>query len=556
MAFKKIKRTSTSYDNIESLFSDLSRSSEIKSLYYYQADIIRSYEEKGLLQRNVTIELPTGSGKTLIGLLIGEFNRRVNGKRVLYLCPTKQLVNQVVEMANSQYGIKAVGFTGSKKKYSPESKFAYNNAESIAVTTYSSLFNTHPWFDEPDLILIDDAHTSENYISSNWSVLIKRSEHGAIYNAFIEAIKDSLSFSVYKRLTTTEGENIDRNTLEKLSNITLFDKKEDLYETLSVYLDEHKDLRWPWSMIREKLECCQIFFSWREVLIRPLIPPALENIPFNHAQQRIFMSATLGEGGDLQRLTGIKHFHQIPIPAGWDKQGMGRRFFMFPNLSLKNEEIGELMSELLVKNDRTVILVSSDDQVQNFRSELQKHHSDIEFFTAYDIEESKDEFITSEHAAIVLANRFDGIDFAEEQSRLLFLVGIPYASNLQEKFFQSRMNASIIFNDRNKTRLIQAIGRCTRSPNDYSAICVLGEKDLSDWLTMKSKYKYLHPELQAELNFGIENSKEATKQDFLDNYDLFISQSDDWKDASSSIIEDRKQNRQYGFDGASQLEEA
>ncbi|MFN3800374.1 hypothetical protein [Belliella pelovolcani] len=78
------------------------------------------------------------------------------------------------------------------------------------------------------------------------------------------------------------------------------------------------------------------------------------------------MSATLGKGGDLERITGINNFFKIPIPQGWDKQGMGRRFFMFPNLSLDSEEIDELMIGLLNENKRTVILVSGDDQVNSF----------------------------------------------------------------------------------------------------------------------------------------------------------------------------------------------
>ena len=309
-------------------------------------------------------------------------------------------------------------------------------------------------------------------------------------------------------------------------------------------------------MIKDHLEACQIYYSWREILIRPFIPPSLDNFDFMHGKQRIFMSATLGQGGDLERITGINSFYKIPIPPGWDKQGMGRRFFMFPNLSLSNNEVGVLMSDLLSKNNRTVILVSSDDQASHFREELSLKHPEIEFFTAHDIEKSKSNFVNSKKAAIVLANRFDGIDFSGDQSRLLFLIGIPYASNLQEKFLQSRMNASIIFYDRNKTRLIQAIGRCTRSPKDYSAICVLGEKDLSEWLVLRDKNKYLHPELQAELEFGIENSKEFTIDEFKDNFSEFIGQTENWINASNEIIELRSGKIKEDFEGAKELESA
>ena len=553
MAFKSIKKKDKEYSDIESLFRDLNTSG-IQSLYNYQADILRQYQTQAIDKSNVAIELPTGSGKTLVGMLIGEFRRRKFGEKVLYLCPTRQLVNQVAELSNNSYGIKSIAFTGSHKEYLDNEKFAYKNGEAIAIATYSSLFNTNPWFEEPDLIILDDAHTSENYISSCWSLTINRGNHYGAYRAIIDTIKPNINYSVYSRMMNEDADYFDKNIIEKLPNSTLFERRNELFEILSAYLNEDKELKYSWLMIKNHLEACQFYFSWKEILIRPLIPPALENHSFDYAKQRIFMSATLGTGGDLERMTGIKSFHKIPIPEGWDKQGMGRRFFMFPNLSLEIDEIEGLMSELLKLNNRTVILVSSDDQVMNIREELNTEHPEVQFFTAYDIEKSKANFINSKKAAVVLANRFDGIDFAGDQSRLLFLIGIPYASNLQESFLQSRMNASIIFYDRNRTRLIQAIGRCTRSPKDYSAICVLGDKDLSEWLVLENKNKYLHPELQAELKFGIENSKDAKISDFVENFNEFISQSDNWNAANNEIIEFRNEKKQFNIEGSTELE--
>lgn len=51
---------------------------------------------EALNKTNIALELPTRSGKTLIGLLIGEFRRRKYREKVVYLCPTNQLVHQTV----------------------------------------------------------------------------------------------------------------------------------------------------------------------------------------------------------------------------------------------------------------------------------------------------------------------------------------------------------------------------------------------------------------------------------------------------------------------------
>lgn len=53
-----------------------------------------------------------------------------------------------------------------------------------------------------------------------------------------------------------------------------------------------------------------VFVGTREILIRPNIPPTNTHAPFANAKQRVYMSVTLGEGGDLERLTGRK---RLPV---------------------------------------------------------------------------------------------------------------------------------------------------------------------------------------------------------------------------------------------------
>ncbi len=53
---------------------------------------------------------------------------------------------------------------------------------------------------------------------------------------------------------------------------------------------------------------------------------------------------------------------------------------------------------------------------------------------------------------------------------------------------------------------------------------------------MSTGPKYLHPNLQAELQFGKEQSNGAKFDDFIDNIGLFLEQGDEWKDANSDIV--------------------
>ncbi|MFC5409137.1 DEAD/DEAH box helicase family protein [Larkinella bovis] len=524
----------------------------IEALYAHQADILRSYQKDALNKENIAIELPTGSGKTLVGLLIAEFKRINWGERALYLCPTKQLVGQVIELAE-RYDIKTTPFIGTKSQYSVSSKSSYQNADSIAVTTYSSLFNTNPYFTESNLIIIDDAHAAENYIASNWSVNINRFKNEDIFNALVYFLKDKLEDHTSYKLLNDSYDPFYRGWVDKLPFKNFTSATIELRTLLDGLLNgTGNNLSYKWHNISDNLEACNLYFSWNEILIRPLIPPTLTNSAFANANQRIFMSATLGNGGDLERLTGISNFHKIPIPKGWDKEGLGRRFFVFPQQSLDESETLALLKNVFESTPRSLILTSSEEKVSELTSSISKI-SDVEIFTINDIELSKDTFINSRKGLLILANRFDGIDFPGEEARSLILFDIPYFANLQEKFLRARLDASIIYNDRNRTRLIQALGRCTRSPKDYSLVLIMGD-GLTEWLTFKEKRSFFHPELQAEITFGINQSKKSTIKDLIDNIDIFFAQGDEWKEAEKQIIDYRNESNREPIPGEAELE--
>jgi superfamily II DNA or RNA helicase len=193
MAFKKPTVQTVVPESPDRLFRDLPRRKH-PSLYDHQGQILRNYVAKAVDAPDVALQLPTGSGKTLVGLLLAEWRRRKNRERVVYLCPTRQLVNQVVEEASSKYGLAVEAFTGKIVNYAPEAKAAYQNADRVAVTTYSSLFNTNPFFADPEIIIVDDAHASENYIANTWTLRISRFEEKdeLLFKAVAGVLKDVL----------------------------------------------------------------------------------------------------------------------------------------------------------------------------------------------------------------------------------------------------------------------------------------------------------------------------------------------------------------------------
>lgn len=541
MAFKITRQSNLALQDPEALLRDL-RNKKIQGLLAHQADVIREYCNNSLKELDVAIQLPTGSGKTLVGVLIAEWRRRKFGEKVVYLCPTKQLVFQVEEQSVNKYGIHVKSFVGPRKDYNPEATSQYFTGESIAVTSYSSLFNVNPFFSNPDLIILDDAHSAESYIADAWSLLIDAKRNKTLFEAFCGILKPIISVTDYKRMVYNTESKWDKTWVEKIPTPAIY----TLLEDISSILDEHTEnteLNYSWRLLRSHLDACNIFISAMQILIRPLIPPTATHLPFSQAKQRLYMSATLGECGELERLTGRRSIVRLKVPKGWDTQGIGRRCFFFPDRSLQREHVGKLLIEFIKTVPRTLFLVPDDKTSSSLILTIRTVLEGYEVFTAKEIEQSKDRFVNSKNAIAIAANRYDGIDFPEDECRLLIVEGLPRGNNLQECFFITRIGASVLLNDRILTRIVQAFGRCTRSATDYSAVVVSGG-EIHRFLLDNKRRRSLHPELQAELEFGISQSKELTAQDFIENMKIFQLHEIDWQSADEEILSIRESCKQ------------
>lgn len=548
MPFKKVNRTDISAESPEALFRDL-RNRQVQGLLSHQADLLREYCKSNFLDSaDVALQLPTGSGKTLIGLLIAEWQRRKFGRKVVYLCPTRQLVHQVVNQSLSKYGIKANAFVGSRASYLPNIKSEYTNSETIAISTYSSLFNTNSFFNDADIIIFDDAHSSENYIAKYWSLSIERHnpKHKAIYDNLV-TVFDGVISAPHKSRILSERDSV---WVEKAPSPLVFDLIPELVELLDENTQQ-SDLQYAWSVLRDHLYACNVYITASSILIRPVIPPTHTHEPFAKAKQRIYMSATLGEGGELERITGVEKMSRLPIPQGWQKQGDGRRLFLFPERSHNEKDTQNILLSMIESTERTLLLVPDERTEKKFK-ELVKKTSKYKTFNASEIEKSKECFVKESQAVAIVANRYDGIDLPDNECRLLVVNGLQQAVNLQERFLVSRMPAAILYRDRILTRTVQAVGRCTRSATDYAAVIVLGQ-ELNNFFLNKEKRSLLHPEMQAEVEFGIEQSKNTIEEDYSEYFSMLLEHQDDWNDAEAEILSLRNNCDQQELPGIDKL---
>ncbi|MGP4030070.1 DEAD/DEAH box helicase [Actinomadura sp. 3N407] len=503
----------------EALFGELPRTPKgVGALWSHQADQLRTYANDHRDSSDVALELPTGSGKTLVGLLISEWRRRTLGQRVVYACPTKQLARQVLQKANDQ-GIPAVLLTGSHGDWDQAELVRYTRGDVTAITTYSTIFNLNSHLADAQTLMFDDAHAAEGFVAEAWALSVNRKLDQ--YGRLFDALGDSIESSFVARMVAPDGPAADASEVRLIPIGAVARRAAEIDRVLA---ELQRDPMYRFRMLRENLSSCLFYVSRREFYIRPMIPPTFDHAPFTDPVQRIYLSATLGDAGELERAFGRTDIRRVPVPTAWDRTGSGRRFFIFPELaaptsmapadSLDTEEEGEneaspnagLVGSLLDLANKRLVLTPDDDSASKIADMLGVPGP--ERFTAKDADTGIQPFIDANSGTLLAPNRYDGMDLAADACRMMLMAGLPTASHLQDRFLETKLRASEVLQERIRTRVLQGSGRCTRGPKDWAVVVVTGE-DILRFLSRAEVRKSLPVELQAEITFGLEQSLEA-----------------------------------------------
>lgn len=526
-SFRK-PRGSQAYETPEELFGKLpNRTATHGYLRAPQVDALRSYL-KCLDEPNVAFELPTGTGKTLAGLLIAEWRRRRSGNKVAYLTLTNQLATQVLEEA-SKLGIECADLIGTKSTRKAAEEGRYRSAQAIGITTYSNLFNVKPVIQSSEVLVFDDAHGGEHYVADMWTVQISNKELPDYYAQAVTEIRPALTDSQYRSIQ----DESQWGTVE-LADVAA---QSEIMSQLTALIDtiEIPAIHFPWSMIRKNLSSCLILVSPSDVYIRPVVPPTHIHAPFNETTQRIYMSATLGGEGDLLRSYGITSIKTIRAQhPQW-----GKRYIFTPGLYLEEEESKQLIAEVWKKMSlRRVLLLApsfltSRTTFSTLADMMTPKPTRLE---ARDIEDSLSPFTRTEDVMLCLAGRYDGLDLPGDDCRLLLIAESPGNVGALERYQREHWKLGPLLRRRERTRLIQGVGRCTRDATDFAVIILLGQS-LTNSITTPAVTDGLPSEIQRELSWGIAQGEVAREQiaDLVEMVLGLLNDSDYRKDANESL---------------------
>jgi len=502
--FQKLRRPPTRDPTTHpiEIFQSLPKPEHINDLWDTQAAALRAWHER-CDQRDLVIKLNTGSGKTLVGLLIGESVRRKLRQPFLYLAPTRQLATQVVQKA-TESGIPAETYQG------PGLPTSFLNAEAILVGSYQMLFNGLTVFGlrrgrrDPVVvggIVLDDAHTSAATLRDKFSVIVRRSEHEELYLDLVSRFRST--FARVNAIGTLDDmlAGRDEGVMEVPHWAWL-----DAAPTVRTRIQSEGDqpFRFSLPLVRDHFEVSHALISRDAFTITPLLPP-VDLVPsFANCERRVFMSATLSDDGLLVRTFGAS-VESISEPITTRSvAGLGERMILAPTLSGLSRESAVAAARGLARHVReqgkgAVILVPSRKH-----AEAWEDVGDICVGDAVEAAVDRLQHRTLRAETLpVLVNRYDGIDLPHDSCRLLILDGRPLGSNQYDLYRASVLPSLSSTSIAQAQKVEQGMGRGTRGAGDYCVVLLLG-KDLVAWLGQNGTQRTLTPGTRAQVKLGQE----------------------------------------------------
>lgn len=487
-------------------------SSAFPTLREAQAAALSLYAAEHTETADLAVELPTGAGKSLIALLICEAWRR-EGLSAAMLTGNKTLARQM-EAEAQLLGIPVVRFEGAGHTIPLGQRRLYHRAQAVAVMNYWVLFNQNPVLDAADLLVIDDAHLAEGVLDSLYSVTIDRYAHPTLFESLVREL--ATRFPDYATFQDAVDDRPSQGSTELLSFLdqaAVADRVRQVVDA-SPDLQAHADLRFRWERTRERLLEVNVYCSWRTLWLRPYIYPLADNPQYANPSQRIYMSATVGDPADLARRLGTNPIVKLPLDAANSKRTLGRRLLII-NPDEQDDIPPRLASAILSAlraQPKSVWLCASKADAERYREAakqwLDEHNlGGSPLWLLSPMGDEIDDFKAAQTGHLFVGGRFDGMDFDGDECRLVVLATMPRAVNEQEEFATAYLRDAAFMYDRLNQRIVQGLGRCNRSDDDY-AVYVLADRRFAAHFARQSNRRGLPLNVQAEIDLA-ENHADA-----------------------------------------------
>lgn len=453
--------------------------------YEYPRDVQTEVWDKWFEVRNNknnVIKMNTGSGKTVVGLMILQSCLNEGNGPAVYVVPDNFLASQVCNAAK-KLGISAV---------TDRDDYLYTEKRAILVMPIQALVNARSVFGMRRYgnypigsVLMDDVHACFDRISTQYSIKIPNTHD--LYREIIALFDES--WKAY-----------DNNSYEKI--VTIQDplrsmlipfwmwqgKSDDVYKLLAQYENDDETnhcVFFHLALLADCFKACNCVITANSIEITPYGIPISEIQSFENAKRRIFMSATLSDDSVFSSAIGL-HESDIPtIITPNSANDIGDRLILFPR-HLNNQITDEqIKAKVLSISERynVVIIVPSTERAKFWDSTGNRTVTKETIISAVD--QLKSTYL----GHVVFVSRYDGIDLPDNACRLLVIDGLPPLRTGYDTYVQSIDPSNDTLLREQVQRVEQGMGRGVRSNSDSCCIVLMGDK-LADVLLRNNGISY------------------------------------------------------------------
>ena len=468
------------------------RKSGIENLWDTQGEALREWGEHRAAA-DVVVEMNTGGGKTLVGLIVAQSLGHELDRGVVYLCPTRQLVSQVAARARA-VGVPVATYYGGGGW---QDRDVFTAASGPCITTYAALFNGRSTFARDDVdvgaLVLDDAHVAEQTIRGQFTLSLP------IGSAAAKAVVELLGQDIGDGHNAVEVQRVlggySRSVLY-VPSYAVYRRGAELRKALiDSGVENEAQTLFAWEHLKDRVELCSVMVGRGRIEIAPPVLPLWAVGPFRDAQRRVYLTATAPTAPEFGRTFGVGDPVQI-TPGG--RSGDAQRFFVFPPGD--DDEAQRAGAKALVEDRKALVIVPTKSAAENWGDEN------------YDGGEAAESIVEFAKAppprTLVLAARYDGIDLPGDSCQVLVLDGVPRGDTLFDLFREEALRSGSVRGPRTAVRVTQSLGRIFRSNNDHGAVIVVGDA-LRSWLQAPQNLKLLPARIQRQVAFGQAVAKSA-----------------------------------------------
>lgn len=481
----------------------------------------------------------TGSGKTVVGLLILKSCLNEGKSPAVYVCPDNYLVKQVIDTS------KELGIEVTSDVTSPR----FLSGKAILVINIYKLINGKSVFGVGDegaklvisSLVIDDAHACLETIEGQFTVNIPRQT--AAYADLHRIFRDSLHNQCESKAIEIENEDP-----TSYLQVPYWTWQEKIYEITEVIVKQSGEdyLKFAWPLVKENLKLSHCVISSKGIEISPHAIP-IHMIPsIINADRKIFMTATLVDDSILASHFAVDQ-KNIKNPVVPDSAGdIGDRIILLPqviNTETTDDDI-KAYCKAASKHVNVVVIVPS-----SYRAKYWHDEADA-ILTSENIYQGVDNLKNGHVGLTVLVNKYDGIDLPGDACRILVIDSFPDVRRKIDKVEQSILLGGTRHVSQVIQRIEQGMGRGIRSNDDYCVIFLVG-KDLTSQLYSQGATSKLSPGTKAQLELSgqvTEQIKGKPISELTETINYCLHRNEQWVTASKGVLASLKYSEENDLD--------